>query len=269
MTVSSGSPQKWFSFYCRSGYGESLLDHVRGMLGYDPGARIVRIGMSETDDFELGLKLAIAFHDAGKIPFSEERQFGGFYKGDTLTFTGHEFLSYIILDKAFHLPLSGLGNLTLKAVKLSVLLHHHPQNIKARFISLRSKAKSFSKITCRAFVLKKSSVMAFVDDLNDLKAFEPSLLAQIRSNLQKSLEDVIDISHIINQYESEITNYSRNPFKKEEELNRGMRIFMPMLLALITMDYVSAANRQPCSGSSTTNTTKFSEVARDFYRFYL
>ena len=265
MTASSGLSQKWFSFYCRSGYREFLLDHVRSMLNYDPGSRIVKLGMNETGDFELGLRLAIAFHDAGKIPFSEEKQFNGFYRGETLTFTGHEFLSYIILDKAFITPLSGLSDLTAKAVKLSVLLHHHPQNMSARFNSLKSRAESFRKVIGNAFMLRKSSVMAFVEDLNGLEGFEPSLLAQLRNNIDMSLKNDIDILNVMTHYDNKITRYLENPFN-EKELEKGMRIFMPMLLALITMDYVSAGSREACEQKTS---TRFSEVAEDFYRYYL
>lgn len=265
MTASSASSQEWLSFYCKKGYRELLTEHVRKMMSFDPDSRLVRMGSKVSEDFLLGLKIAIAFHDSGKIPFSDEMNFEGFYRDESLVFTGHEFISYAIVEAALLPELDGLKPATAEAVKLSVLLHHHPQNPGNRFKSLREKAKKFYRKNGRPLLLRRSSLLGYLEKLRELNAFEPQTVQQMEDNIRSSIKGDVEVISIINSdFEIRISDLIRGVSPNIP--NEVYGLFMPMLLALITMDYVSARERESCGSGSE---SKFSEVAYEFYKYYL
>lgn len=263
MTAISGSYQEALSFYCRSGYKELLTEHVKKMMSFDRDSRLIKLGQSQSPDFELGLRIAIAFHDVGKIPFSDKRDLDAFYRGETLIFTGHEFLSFFLLERALLPQVAGLQKSTGEAAKLSVLLHHHPQNIATRFKALSSRALSLKHQN--PLIIRKGPVISYIEELESMGLLDKAPASDIKRNLESSLKDEVEVSQVVTgSFVSKITDYLEG--RRFILYKNSLNVFMPMLLSLITMDYVSALERNKCEGRSE---SRFSEVALEFYRYYL
>ena len=147
---------------------------------------------------------------------------------------------------------------------MSVLLHHHPQNIKIRFSALRARAR-FCQTIKSPLLIRKSSVLSYLDGLKNSGLLEADVVRDMENNLESSLGDEIDVNKAITgNFDAKITEYvdGRRLVGQQKLLN----IFIPMLLSLITMDYVSASERQKCGQGSE---GRFSQTAFEFYRYYL
>ena len=232
--------------YCKDDSKELLVDHISAALEIvNPNSRLFRFA-GRYADFERAVRLAVVFHDSGKV-FYQKRGRNG------MSFMGHEYFSTYIfssfINKLFKLDLENCDGLLRDAVTFTIFFHHHAMNVKLRK----------PKIDEKAVELGVSLLDTFVGDVEQFLTAEESdaLKGAVEAITSQKPEDIAN--GVVNYVEERIRAVWReimvNPKLK--------RLSYATLLALTTADYLSAQKNRK-SGR-----TRFSAIVDEFYRFYI
>jgi CRISPR-associated endonuclease Cas3-HD len=204
-----------YSFYdSENGKIERLKDHVKLALDvFDENTKLMRLGQTVQKEFSTMLRLAIIFHDFGKVIFNQN------YKGEgKMSFEGHETISAWLFYKAFS------NYHWRKTVALSILLHHHPMNVLERGKRLYN---SQMELNSESIQLFKNECGEFID--NELNIIWPeNLLVKV----QKISVEVHDKYGI------------RSELWKDVWMNatqQDRKVFLLLSQGLIAADYYSAS----------------------------
>ncbi len=191
------------------------------------------------------MKLAIIFHDTGKVFFQIKKGYG------YMSFRGHEYFSTYIFDVfARRLIKSEIENYEAlselrKICNFSIFFHHHAMNIRMREPEAGSNIKAGLKLLDVLY----SEVKRFLED-KEKKA------------LKAALEEVKEkgTANLTGYVKGEIV---REVWRNAMDSSKLKRLCYLNLLVLIAADYSSAAlNRGG-------NKTPFGRVVEEFSEFYL
>ncbi|BBG24974.1 CRISPR-associated endonuclease Cas3-HD [Sulfuracidifex tepidarius] len=192
---------------------ERLKDHINlALSNINAEGRLIRQGMKLTDDFLKILRLSIIFHDFGKVVFNQH----AFREGKRLTFPGHEVISCWAVYRHFNVGQYLKDEITgRKLIALSVLMHHHPMELRERINILK---KNEMEVDEETFNL-------FWEELNDI------YIDNVRLNRVNVSEIAWETQRIYVELWKEIWMNSSPKIRK---------IFLLNLQGLVACDYTSA-----------------------------
>ncbi len=232
---------------------ELLIDHIKTALIFIPNSsRLINYASKLDKDFLKLARLAVIFHDFGKI-FYQENWSKGY-----LSFFGHEFLSAYIFN-LFRKQLIKKDNFNVEkydmyeAVLFSILYHHHAMRRKINEVLRRIRENSFRKgyalLGSLVEILDYFRKKNHISDL-ELKCFENVVKKIKGSNLKLDLVSSIE----------DMKNGLWERFQKDKKFRKESLL---LLMTLLTVDYLAARKNRETSESS------FSRTIMDFHKIYL
>ncbi len=255
---SKGIKMEVLSYYQEeTGDKELLIEHIATALEVMEGAedsRLFRLAekIYHGLDFKQAVRLAIVFHDAGKIFYQSKRgEKGKRY----MSFKGHEYFSTYIFNtfvsKLFEIDLENYERYGVirDVCSFAIFFHHHAMNVRLRKPEMEESSVRFGMSLLEIF---ENYVRQFLDqkEVEALKKAVNEIKTRGAENLMRSLE--VNVNSRVNSLWREIMQ--RRDLKKLSYLT---------LIVLTTADYLSAQKSR--KGGKTT----FSRALDDFYRFYL
>jgi len=144
------------------GRGERLRDHVvYALKTFSEGSRLVRFGSKLSENFYVMLKYSIILHDFGKVIFNQLLQPGV----QRMSFEGHEIISAWFANEYLRsLVRKGLISQDERAmIVLSILLHHHPMNLRERAKRLEVLSKKMGNA-----IINEETLKTFYTELNGI-----------------------------------------------------------------------------------------------------
>jgi CRISPR-associated endonuclease Cas3-HD len=144
------------------GRGERLREHViYALKTFSEGSRLVRFGSKLSDNFYVMLKYSIMLHDFGKVIFNQYKQTGV----QRMSFEGHEIISaWFANEYLSSFVRKGLMDQDEKAmIVLSILLHHHPMNLRERAKRLEVISKKMGNA-----IINDETLKIFYTELNGM-----------------------------------------------------------------------------------------------------
>ncbi len=241
-----GSPVYSFYDYDKQLF-ERLRDHVKHALeSFSEDSKLIRYGNSLRKTFYDMLKYAIILHDFGKVSFNQAML--RFNKGiKKVGFEGHEVLSAWFADKYLeHVEDEGLlGYGDGKYIVLSILLHHHPMDLRDRAEKLREK-----KYIC----VNNETLTLFYNELREVFDLTRPI----------SLESAVCAPEIVNgvlgPYNSIFRTYWSDIWMNGKPAER--KVFLLLTQGLIAADYRSA------SVTRGEGISEFAETVRAYLKYY-
>jgi CRISPR-associated endonuclease Cas3-HD len=209
---------------------ERLRDHVLYALEtFSETSRLVKFGSKLNTKFYLMLKYSIMLHDFGKVIFNQYRQKGV----QRMSFEGHEIISAWFANEYLR-RMRGLISRDERAIiVLSILLHHHPMNLRERANrlekALSKKAKSIGEL-----VINKETLEVFYAELDGI--IEPVSI-NVDKSVKEILEETIGYSGI--QQESLSREYWKNIWMNGAPKQR--KTFLLLTQGLVAADYNAAS----------------------------
>jgi len=242
--------------YKQDSVEELLRDHIEEMLKVlntlttSKALKFVEKFEIPKADFINSLKIAVIFHDIGKIFYQEN------WKEQSLSFIGHERISALFL-KMFMKNLDDEEPIIrLKdAIIFAVLYHHHamgyrlPAFKEISTLKLNSLFEEFYEDI--SHLMRKYKMDFYINPLHEM-------ILEIKKNFLSSMENI----HSLIRYAENL------PFEKdiwETYLEDGIKrtLMLLSLSILISLDYESAGKTRRG------NKAPFHRVTKEFIRHYL
>jgi len=236
--MNAGSPELIFSYNCE-GQKELLKDHIATALSLiNETSKLIEYGSKLDKNILWKIKLAIIFHDIGKALLQKPK-----FKVNCVSFRGHEHIStYIFWRFRKHLLKSKVVDIGehLLDVAYAILYHHHAMNITKRFPNLER------------YDLKEG-----------LKKLKVAINMVMRDFLSMEIVEIIPEEIDENEIEQIVSAIRTEICKRHLEDSKFRKISQVILVALITVDYLSSQkHRKPTK-------TLFSNVLEEFYNLYM
>jgi len=213
---------------------ERLKDHILLALeAIEDESRLLRFGRSLNKNFLDVLKYSIIFHDFGKIFHNKY----DFKENKSLSFDGHEIISCWGANEYLKKKQEEIGSIERKIIVLSILLHHHPMNIKEKIERLK---KRYEKVDGTFFSL-------FYEELGQI-------IERKEISVSKSASEISgEVQGLLKELWTNIWMNSNSNIRKTLLLN---------IQALIAADYYSASKKRG-------DKTDFKDVVDTFIKFYM
>lgn len=240
-----------YSYYCGD-EKEDLFDHINTALRLiEENSRLIRYALKVDKNILDKIRLAIIFHDLGKVFFQIGKMSCG--KTECLSFRGHECISaYIFWEFRKCLLKSGLIEEDFLDVVAAILFHHHAMDIKKRLQDLKLNTRNV------VYGLEKlrHSVKCITNFLQvKYRDCYKETVGQI-SNIRSEGSILEDVKLVV----EEILKGIKRRIIEDKSFSKRFQI---ILMALITLDYMAAKERRGIPS------TEFSEVVDEFYNLYL
>ncbi|AKG38430.1 hypothetical protein MA03_02885 [Infirmifilum uzonense] len=251
--------------YYKPPYYQTMREHVELALETFPeGSKLAVFGSSLTPSFHNALKIAIVLHDFGKTPFNIARA-GDLHSGRELSFPGHELISGWIAYKSllynprvpdvFGIPREELiENKLGELISLSVLLHHHPMDLKRRLEVFKRNLASLhvSKLDVEAFTYSLKGLLSTRLGIDE-ELFQNHLVSVLPGTEVSAGQIAQMAGQIFDQLTVAVWETGKPIHRK---------IFLLLLQGLVAADYCSARAR---GGGSL---SVFSESMKVFVELY-
>ena len=243
-------------------YSETLYEHIveaLKLLNLEENSKINIFGIRLSPRFKDIVRLAVIFHDIGKLFYQTSYYIDHEKKHQVMSFRGHEYLSTHIFQTFRNnlLERSQLGDEDLEkfkeygAVTFSIFYHHHAMGTKKREYHLYRKnlEKSLTLI---------SRLIEYMRELRNAGWLTDEEYGVISSTLSK--EYILSLSSAsINE---EIKEYVYEVWRETVKTPRFRKLCLLSLATLITVDYRSTIRKRP------TSATRFSKIIGEFYEHY-
>jgi len=235
---------------------ELLIDHISYALEIakrGESSKLFRFaeGIAHDFDFKKAVRLAIVFHDSGKIFYQRVKGKKG---SRYISFRGHEYFSTYIFSK-FAKNLARIDenfrrNDMLKfACTFSIFFHHHAMNVRLRKPDIRDEDVELGLTLLETF---EKEVRRFLNH-KEIEA------------LRKSVNEIkgVKTNNLMMDLEGYINNQINAIWREMMKQGTLKKISYLSLITLITVDYLSAQQNRK------TGKSIFNRVLNEFYRFYL
>jgi len=216
---------------------ERLRDHVLYALEtFSETSRLVMFGSKLNTRFYLMLKYSIVLHDFGKVIFNQYRHEGV----QRMSFEGHEIISAWFaneyLGEVSRMRKKLISRDEIAIIVLSILLHHHPMNLRERANRLE-RALSKKAKSIRELVINEETLKGFYAELDELDDIIEPVYFDVNKSVKEILEETIGYSGI--QGESLSREYWKNIWMNGSPKQR--KTFLLLTQGLVAADYNAAS----------------------------
>jgi CRISPR-associated endonuclease Cas3-HD len=218
-----------YSFF-NEGVKERLRDHVLYALEtFSETSRLVIFGNKLNRNFYLMLRYSIMLHDFGKVIFNQYKQ----TEVQRMSFEGHEIISAWFANEYLRRMRRLISPDERAMIVLSILLHHHPMNLRERADKLEEALSKKAK-NIGGLVINKETLEGFYAELDGI--VEPVFI-NVDKSVKEILKETVGYSGI--QHESLSREYWKNIWMNGTPNKR--KTFLLLTQGLVAADYNAAS----------------------------
>lgn len=232
-----GDEEAIYSF-CDGKVKERMRDHIRrALFAFNVNSRIVRYGNSIDPKFFEKLKLAIIFHDFGKLIIKKINSEG------VCTFPGHETVSGFAVYE--YMRVMKYNDIDSYQVALAVMLHHHPMNLEKRLEVVKNEFRNRQ--------IRKEHFYKF---FNEMEGVIDNNMKLSRDQIDKIFNGSDNVS--VGKAVNDAVQIFKEGWMKVWMMNgrKEKRVLLLLIQGLVASDYFSAKERGGVTG--------FNKVVEEF-----